>query len=166
MHTAACAAPSGARVMRIVGQTEMARRKILQRMATVVVAISVSSLPVVSKCVEYDPAKVSLQGNLVRQTFAGPPNYESIASGDRPETYWFLELEIPICVIGKNEQSPDSETEDNVRVVQLNVDPDVYKSQRALLGKRVVVSGRLSHGIAGHHHTRVLLDVSSLEKAP
>lgn len=35
---------------------------------------------------------VSLQGSLLRHTFAGVPNYESLENGDAPEIRWVLVL--------------------------------------------------------------------------
>lgn len=49
-------------------------------------------------CLAYGPSLVTLKGVLTRRTFPGPPNYESIRKGDRPETYWLIELAQPICV--------------------------------------------------------------------
>jgi hypothetical protein len=40
-------------------------------------------------CLSYSE-NISLEGVLSQQTFAGPPNYESIATGDRKETYLFI----------------------------------------------------------------------------
>jgi hypothetical protein len=36
----------------------------------------------------------------------GTSNYESVAKGDKPETYWLLSVETPICVVA----SPVSDT--------------------------------------------------------
>ena len=35
-------------------------------------------------CLSYQPAAVTLKGVIARETFAGPPNYESIKDGDVP----------------------------------------------------------------------------------
>ena len=35
---------------------------------------------------------ITLQGKLIRHTFPGVPNYESIEDGDYPETRWVLEI--------------------------------------------------------------------------
>lgn len=47
----------------------------------------------------YEPAVVTLAGTLSSRTYAGPPNYEDIRAGDRPETYWILQLENPVNVL-------------------------------------------------------------------
>src|SRR5437016_12789201 len=50
-------------------------------------------------CYHYRPAPVSLTGRLIRRTLPGPPNYPSIARGDRPQVVDLLILETPICTI-------------------------------------------------------------------
>lgn len=37
---------------------------------------------------------VKLKGKLLQHIFAGPPEYESIENGDRPETRWILEVDL------------------------------------------------------------------------
>lgn len=49
--------------------------------------------------VYYEPAKVVLSGKLDLQTFPGPPNYESIKSGDEIETHFYLKLNRAINVV-------------------------------------------------------------------
>ena len=132
----------------------------------VVLAVGVVVPSMAGACLEYEPATISLKGKLVRRTFPGPPNYESVASGDASETYWLLELERPICVNGKpNQDTPEADPAKDVREVQLMVAPEMYKTRRSLVGGLVVATGSLYHGISGHHHTEVLLDTKSLEKA-
>ena len=109
-------------------------------------------------CLSYDPATVMLKGKLSRNTFAGPPNYESVKKGDAPETYWILHLARPICVSG-------DEPEKNVSDIQLFLSEEQYARHKDLLGKRVVVSGKLWHANMGHHHTSVLLNVAEIKGA-
>ena len=51
-----------------------------------------------SECLSYEPSVVTLSGTLVRKTFPGPPNYDSVKKGDKPETVWFLDLREDVCV--------------------------------------------------------------------
>ncbi len=115
-----------------------------------------------NKCLKYEPATIELTGNTKRVTFPGPPNYESIEEGDKPERYWVLYLPNPICVDG----DPDNEmneAEQNVRSLQLIIrDYDKYNN---LLGRKVTVTGELMHGFTGHHHTDVLVNVKDMKKA-
>ena len=117
-----------------------------------------------SGCRSYEPAVVALHGTLVRKTFAGPPNYEDIRKGDAAETYWLLNLDSPICV-DEDKTDPDlNPAQKNIRRVQLVLDPKAYEQFKALLGKRVVATGSLFGAHTGHHHTPVLLTVTSLEQ--
>jgi len=113
-------------------------------------------------CLKYEPDVVAMQGMVKRVVFPGPPNYESVKKGDKPEPYWVLFLPKVICVQGDPKDEFNSETEKNVQSLQLM---DVaYKKDRGLLGKSVVVKGTLMHSYTGHHHTPVLIQVKSIEK--
>jgi hypothetical protein len=57
-------------------------------------------------CHSYEPATVGLHGKLVRETFAGPPNYHDVRKGDEAETVWLVTLDSPIC-INQDEAEPD-----------------------------------------------------------
>lgn len=138
----------------------------LSRMTSTICFLLLLFLPQLSigqsHCLEYEPAKVELAGRLVKKTYPGPPGYESIARGDRAETSWFLTLAHPICVAtGKNEPELTPAQKD-IRIVQLVVQNKTYQKRKSLLGKPVIVSGTLFAGHAGHHHTAVLLTVSTI----
>ena len=112
-------------------------------------------------CLSYEPTVVRLEGTLIRKTFAGPPNYESVRKGDRAETYWLLRLVRPICV-DRDKKDPDvNPGHSDIRVIQLVINPQFYKTHAKLVGKHVVTTGTLAGGITGHHHTAVLLTVAT-----
>jgi hypothetical protein len=116
-------------------------------------------------CLLYEPSVVTLKGTLIRKTFPGPPNYESVRKGDRPETYWLVELADPVCV-DKDPKDPDlGPAHNDIRIVQLVVEPKLYKSHASLIGRHVVATGTLFGAISGHHHTPVLLSVRTLAGA-
>ena len=113
------------------------------------------------KCVAYEPDTVSLSGTIKRRTFAGPPNYESVAKGDQPEQVWVLRLARSICVSA----SGDQEEEKNVSDLQLVfTDAEEYRRYKSFVGQPVTVNGGLFHAHTGHHHTTVLLNVNSISK--
>ncbi len=113
-------------------------------------------------CVSYEPDVVVLKGTIRRHTFPGPPNYESVAKGDLVETVWLLHLTQPICVSA----SSDWEKETGVSGLQL-VFANSSQYDKSLLGRKVVVTGTLYHQHTGHHHTKVLIKVSSIkDRAP
>ncbi len=40
----------------------------------------------IAQCLKYEPNVVTLSGTLIRETHSGPPDYENVANGDKPET--------------------------------------------------------------------------------
>jgi hypothetical protein len=115
-------------------------------------------------CLTYTE-RVRLEGVLVRKTFPGPPNYESVMTGDRPETSWLVRLARPACV---DEDPTDkeglNERVDTLLMVQLVLDAEQYKAERWRLGRQVAVSGLLFGRHTGHHRTPALLDKVRFEK--
>lgn len=115
------------------------------------------------ECLSYEPAKVALTGTIMRKTFPGPPNYESIENGDEPETYWILKLKKPVCVKGNPDDELNSETEKNVKNIHLVIDGEKYARYRHLVSKNVVAQGTLFHAHTAHHRTKVLLMIISIK---
>jgi hypothetical protein len=113
-------------------------------------------------CFNYEPDAVTLSGTIKPRTFAGAPNYESVAKGDAREDVWLLELRKPICVAAKG----DSEAENDVTEVQLvfSEGQKQYDRYRSLRGRRVTVIGTLFHAETGHHHTKILLTVTDISR--
>lgn len=124
--------------------------------------ISLTTSEPTQKCVAYEPDTVSLTGTIKRRTFAGPPNYESIAKGDQREQVWVLRLARPICVSA----SGDQEAEKNISDLQLLFTDaeNEYRRYRPFVDRRVTISGTLFHAHTGHHHTKVLLTVNRINK--
>ena len=112
-------------------------------------------------CYSYGPSVVTLHGVIKRHTFPGPPNYESIERGDRPETYWILQLETPICV-SRDTSSELNVSENNIKELQLVLNEDEYSKHSNFLKIRVAVKGTLFHGFSGHHNTHVLITVNDI----
>lgn len=110
-------------------------------------------------CLDYE--FVSLSGTLVRQTFPGPPDFESVAKGDEPEVVWVLLLDRHICVVDSNSRYPSEHDESEVQLV---LGADQYVRYRNLLGKRVVATGKLLHGGA-RYQKRLVLTASEVKKA-
>jgi hypothetical protein len=125
-------------------------------------AICVAQTNSQAGCLSYEPSIVKVEGKLTRKTFPGPPNYESVRKGDRPETYWLLDLERPVCIDQDPKNTDFNGAQKDIRLVQLVIDPEMYKEHAGLIGKRVVATGTLFGAITGHHHTPVLLNVTTL----
>lgn len=118
-----------------------------------------------STCLSYEPSLVRLTGKLIRKTFPGPPNYEDIHRGDKPEVYWLLSLSKLVCVDQDNEQPDLNPAHKNIRELQLVIPAEFYTRFHSLIGQRVSVSGTLFGGHTARHHTPVLVTVKSLAKA-
>lgn len=108
-------------------------------------------------CLQYGP--IDIAGTIVRHTYAGPPDYESVTKGDEPRTVWVLQLDERICVEA-NRRYPRE-------LIQLEIElaltPEQYRQYRALLGQRVRVTGELRHGGA-NYQKRLVIAASDIEK--
>jgi hypothetical protein len=118
----------------------------------------------------YEPLMTDLTGTVEMQTFPGPPNYMSIFEGDILERGWYLRLENKIEVFRKvlNRENIEDIREKNVDILQLAFDTTQanWKITKRLLspGAKIKVTGRLFHSWSGHHHSRVLISVSKVER--
>lgn len=113
---------------------------------------------VAAPCLEYEI--VSLTGTLVRQTYAGPPDYESVTKGDEPRVIWVLLLDRRICVVDSNPKYPREYDEQEVQLV---LGADQYVQYRSLLGKKIIATGKLLHGSA-KYQKRLALTVSEIKR--
>ena len=108
-------------------------------------------------CLQYGP--IDIAGTIVRHTYAGPPDYESVTKGDEPLTVWVLQLDERICV--------DANTRYPREVIQLEIElaltPEQFQRYRDLLGQRVRVSGELKHGGA-NYQKRLVIAARDIEK--
>jgi len=114
-------------------------------------------------CFSYEPATITIKGEISRKTFAGRPNYESIKKGDEPETYWILHLSKSVCIDNGAKATPDDVPEKNVSAIQLILSEDQYARYKDLINKQVIVRGKLLHAISGHHHTKVIMEVAEIK---
>lgn len=112
-----------------------------------------------ARCLQFQPATVTLSGTLTERVVPGPPSYRSIAHADIPETVLFLELDKPLCVIGDPMMLRNTLTVAGIEEVQVR--PSEYW-RRSLVGKHVKISGGLftAHSLA--HRTRVVLDATAM----
>lgn len=129
----------------------------------IVLSTLVGSAASSARCLSYEPARVSLSGELTSRSVPGPPNYSSIARGDFAETILILVLDSPICVSAGTSGGQNSRGHFNVTQVQLVVSG---ASQRGLLHRHVRASGTLFAAHTRHHRTPVVLMVESLGKTP
>lgn len=136
-------------------------RKIYVRLFAVLLLLLLNSFGASAQrqqCLDYEPAVVQLIGTINKQTFPGPPNYESIRKGDKPETYWVLHLPDTVCM----QPSGDNDALNAVTDFQLILTQKQYALYRKFIGRRVNVTGKLSQATTGHHHTLVLMEVTGM----
>jgi hypothetical protein len=101
-------------------------------------------------CLQYGP--IRLVGTLVRQTYAGPPDYESVTKGDEPRVIWVLQLDRRVCV-SSNVRYPREPTQ---MEIELALPADQYAQYRPLLGQKIIATGELVHGGANYQKPLVL----------
>ena len=115
-------------------------------------------------CLSYSDTVV-LSGHLVRRVLPGRPNYESIAHGDEPESYFFLRLDKPVCV-DADLRDPDEINAAASNLTSLQLIIEDYKPMRPYLGKRITLSGKLMGSISPHYHTPVALEKIRIVRTP
>ena len=132
------------------------------RSAVVAGLIVVASARVCAACLQYEPAEVAIRGKMISRVFPGPPNYESIAAGDRAETALLLQLEEPVCVDGKPADLINSASELDVVLIHIIPHDGLSEEPSRWIGQRVSIVGRLLHSHTGHHRSRILIWPTSI----
>ena len=121
---------------------------------------------VADSCYHYRPAAVSLTGRLIQRTLPGPPNYQSIARGDRPQVVDLLILDAPICTIPDYKDSPNTDAFQGQDTIQVRRAESTWREVRRLSGKRVVVKGTLAEWALGPDRTPVVIDPTEVRSVP
>jgi hypothetical protein len=121
------------------------------------VALALSVVPASATCLSY-ANRVLITGTLTRVVFPGPPNFASVARGDRSEPYFVLRLNPPACVDPDPTDAVAMPGMHDIRDIQLLLSPEQYSQLRPMLGRRIGLSGVLFPAETGHHHTPVLLE--------
>lgn len=101
-------------------------------------------------------------GRVRDEVFPGPPNYRSINNGDIPQFFWILYTNTPISIIGHTLEDPKPHDLGKSCSFQLSVSSEIYDNKSDILGKFVKVSGRVFVGRTGHHRTKALIEVASI----
>jgi hypothetical protein len=117
------------------------------------------------RCLSYEPSVVKLYGTLIHKAFPGPPNYRDIRRGDTPQVSWLLNLDAPICVDQDKVQPDLNPRHKKIHTIQLVVPVEFYSKYKDLIGKPIIVTGKLFGAHTVHHRTPVLITVSSLAEA-
>src|SRR5882762_2778545 len=121
---------------------------------------------VADSCYHYRPASVSLTGRLIQRTLPGPPNYQSIKRGDRPQVVDLLILDAPICTVPDYKDSPNTDAFQGQDTIQVRRAESTWREVRRLSGKRVVVKGTLAEWALGPDRTPVVIDPTEVHSVP
>lgn len=105
----------------------------------------------------------TLYGRVKEELFPGPPNYESINNGDRPQFYWILYINKPVGIVTRSFENEELKDLGCSCSFQLVVPPKFYDDKNDVLGKVVKVTGKIFVGHSGHHKTKALLDTELVE---
>jgi hypothetical protein len=131
--------------------------RISQFLALILLCACAESPREAASCLKYFPDTVSISGSLARLTFPGPPNYQSVASGDSAETGFYLILDQPVCTVGDS-SSAEAYPQAAVDTIQVALDSAGYRDWAPSVGQVVTISGTLRARVSGHHHAPLLLD--------
>ncbi len=110
----------------------------------------------------YEGQLATFTGFVWRETFPGPPDYESVET-DARETYWMLVLPTPITLIASSPENDTSFPIRDITILQMILNETQYLENRHLVLSDASVSGRLFHSHTGHHHGDALIEVCSIE---
>lgn len=100
-------------------------------------------------------SRVTVSGRLTLQLFPGPPNYESIASGDAEESTFIVELPYAVCIDDGGDFADPSE---RFVTVHVSGNEDVFLNVlRAAVGRKVIVEGEGFASHTGHHHAPLVV---------
>jgi hypothetical protein len=118
---------------------------------------------VASSCIDLHFGEdVLVRGRMIKRTYAGPPNYQSIRRGDVPERVRILKLDKPVCLYPL---ATDLENETTLGVSEAQL---VFLRAEHLQNlptqplQYVFVTGQFFSAQSGHHHTPALLEVFSI----
>lgn len=104
-------------------------------------------------------SEVTISGVLTSRSFAGPPNFESVAQGDREERALILKLPVPLC-------ATDGEfIEAGTTFDQLHLSASaaaILKALNLAVGRSVTVRGKAFGAHTGHHRAPLVLIVEEV----
>jgi hypothetical protein len=103
---------------------------------------------------------------LIQRTLPGPPNYQSIAHGDRPQAVDLLILDAPLCTIADYKDSPNTDAFQGQDTIQVRRGASTWRDVRRLTGHRVAVTGTLSEWALGPDRTPVVIDPTDVRLVP
>ena len=110
---------------------------------------------------EYEPSDVTLIGELIIKEAYGPPNYGEDPKHDKKIAYFVIKLDKPINVKGNPQNELNVDSIKGIKEIQL--EPMYEINWKELLGKKVIISGKLHEKIFGSDYTDVLIVVNKIK---
>jgi hypothetical protein len=111
--------------------------------------VAADAVPSPSTCLQFEPTEEAITGILIQKTLPGPPNYEDLANGDRPDTSLFIRLATPICVAATPTSELNSQNIAGIGLVQLVVPAATFSRRNPIHAPhRPSARRRASHRIA------------------
>lgn len=122
--------------------------------------------PASAACLDVRQAEpLSFQGTLNYRIFPGPPNYQDVKKGDKPEPAYIVKLDNPICASG-DEFLDGKQMFDQVQILMDDSSPagrTLWQGLRQMDGRRVLVTGKSGFGAqTGHHHAPMLMTLAAI----
>ncbi len=111
-----------------------------------------------------DGKEITLTGVLRKGTFAGPPNFESVANGDTLMTYHYLETDKPMCAfIDTSLEGTSLEKIEPQQHFQLFITKHFDIAKKSLNNKiKITAIPYTGHTI--YHYTPLVLEIKQLTK--
>lgn len=94
---------------------------------------------------------------MVQRIYPGPPNFESVARGDRPEKALVLALTEPVCM-AKDKADRDGMRPAIARITEVQLATTSRDLGGVKPGRRLRVTGNAFAAHTGHHHTPIVLE--------
>jgi len=139
------------------------RRAVTTAVTAMVLGLGLAAQPsqAAQGCV-VEEEEIVVHGQLSRETFAGPPNYESVQKGDKAETYWIITIPDPITFCPLADPNGAPHPVGSVNRFQLVLTADQPGLRQALIARHAHVKGRIFVAHTGHHHTAALIQVTEI----
>ena len=112
-----------------------------------------------------DTPGIQLEGVLTQRTFYGPPGFGETPAKDAREKVYLLKLGRPVTMTPIDDPKAKTcyDAFPHVREVQLFIPPESKINASGLLGKALVATGTIRESDAPSEHTKVTMDVTTLQ---
>ncbi|MCP5467823.1 MAG: DUF4431 domain-containing protein [Deltaproteobacteria bacterium] len=110
----------------------------------------------------YEPTEIALQGKLKSVEKYGAPNYGESPQTDKKVKILLLKLKTPIQVKGDPQSASNQESFTDIKEIQVLCSDKAQQCQE-LQDKNVSVTGSLFQAVSGHHYTKVILNLKSIQ---